>query len=231
MPDVQFPHPRQRRDRLDIDVIQGVPRIEPHPELTNQFARVVDLLQLGNHRRRPDVPPRRPERRRVRPRVDFADGKPAGRRRFDLALVGVDERTDDQARRPQPMDHLLDAGPFAGNVQPALRGDFLPALGHQHHQIRLDLAGNRDHLVRRCHFQVELHVHQFVQSAEVIILNVSTVLAEMDGDAIGPPEVCFDRSPDGVGLVGATSLPDGGDVINVHAKFNHGRQRTTRDDA
>ena len=52
-------------------------------------------------------------------------------------------------------------------------------------------------------------------------MDMAAVFAEMERDAVGPAEFRERGRPDGVGLVGAASLPDGGDVVDVDAKKSH----------
>ena len=41
------------------------------------------------------------------------------------------------------------------------------------------------------------------------------------GSSVCAAKVRFDRSPDGIGLIGEARLPDGGDVVDVDAQFDH----------
>jgi hypothetical protein len=52
-------------------------------------------------------------------------------------------------------------------------------------------------------------------------LDVAAVLAEVERDAVGPAEFGERGRPDGVRLVGAASLPDGGDMVDIYAEQGH----------
>ena len=57
---------------------------------------------------------------------------------------------------------------------------------------------------------------------EVAVGDMAAVLAEVDGDAVGPAQFGQGGRPDGVRLVGPAGLPNGGHVIDVDAKLRHG---------
>ena len=58
---------------------------------------------------------------------------------------------------------------------------------------------------------------------------MATVLAEVDGNAVGPAELGLVGRADGVGLArvrvhaAIPRLADGGDVIDVHSELDHGQ--------
>ena len=117
------------------------------------------------------------------------------------------------------------------DVEAALGGDLVPPLGHQHRHLRLDAAGDVDHLVGRRHLEVELDVRQLAQPAHVLVLDVAPVLAQVHGDAVGAAEVRLDRRPHRIGLVGAPRLAHRGDVVDVDAELDHRSLSSCSDDA
>ena len=106
------------------------------------------------------------------------------------------------------------------NIQAALGGDFLAALGHQHRHLRLQGTGDAHHLVRGRHLQVELDVGQLAQAAHVVVLDMAPILAQMDRDAVGAAEVRLHRRPDRVRLIRSACLAQGGDMVDIHAEFD-----------
>ena len=68
------------------------------------------------------------------------------------------------------------------------------------------------------HLQVEPHLHGLPEQAQVAVLDVPAVLAEMDGDPVGAPQLGQHRRPDRVRLAPAPGLAQGGDMINIHAQ-------------
>jgi hypothetical protein len=65
-------------------------------------------------------------------------------------------------------------------------------------------------------------MHKLDQSAHIIILDVPAVFAQVNRDAIRAAQVRFDRGPDRVGFIRPPRLPNGGDVVDVHPKFDSG---------
>ena len=97
----------------------------------------------------------------------------------------------------------------------------MPAFRHQHGHLRLDLAGDADHLVGGRHFQVELDVGQFAQAPHVVILNVATIFAQMHGNAVGPAQMGFNCRPYRIRFVGFPRLAHRCHVVYVYAQFDH----------
>jgi hypothetical protein len=105
----------------------------------------------------------------------------------------------------------------AAHVEPALGGDFVPPLGHQHGHGRLHVARKLHHLRHGGHLEVELHRALGAQAKHVGILDVATVLAQVHGDAVGAAKHGLGGRGHGVGFVGSARLPNGCDMVNVHA--------------
>ena len=64
-----------------------------------------------------------------------------------------------------------------------------------------------------------------------MFLNMTTVLAQMDGDAIGSGSfsqhrqshrIRLNRSISGISVAAVASLPDSGTVVDIYTKENHG---------
>ena len=67
------------------------------------------------------------------------------------------------------------------------------------------------------------------ESPNVVVLNVSSVFAQMSGDAVATGGFAGASGLDGIRLAGGfdatiASLANGGDVVDVNAQFEH-RQR------
>jgi hypothetical protein len=80
------------------------------------------------------------------------------------------------------------------------------------------------HLVGGGHLEVQLDVRELAQSANVLVLDVAAVLAQVHGDAVRAAEVRLDGRPHRVGLVGAARLADRRHVVDVDAQFDHRRE-------
>ena len=59
------------------------------------------------------------------------------------------------------------------------------------------------------------------QSLEIVILDVSAILTEVDGDSGGSASLCCQGSLHRIRLVDPPGLPDGGDVVDVDAESGH----------
>lgn len=157
--------------------------------------------------------------------VYFTDLKTTRSGGFDLVLLSVDKCAGGQAGVAQFCDSVLYKFALAGDVESAFGGDFLPTFGHEHGKLRLDVAGKCDHRRGGGDFEIEFDMNEFSEAAHVGVLNVASIFAEVDGNAVRAAELRFDRGPDGVGFPRSPCLSNGGDVIDVHAKCNHVRQR------
>jgi len=61
-----------------------------------------------------------------------------------------------------------------------------------------------------------VRVHGLAQHAQVAVLDVAAVLAQVDDDAVGAAEQRERRGGDRVGLQAEPRLPHRGDVIDIH---------------
>ena len=59
------------------------------------------------------------------------------------------------------------------------------------------------------------------EDPQVAVGDVAAVLAEVEGDAVGPAHFGQRGRPDGVRLVGPPGLPHGGHVIDIDAELRH----------
>ncbi len=71
------------------------------------------------------------------------------------------------------------------------------------------------------HFQIELDRDGLPQDAQVALLDVAAVFAEVERDAVRAAQFGQRRCPDGVWLEGPPRLADGGYVVNIDAEFGH----------
>jgi hypothetical protein len=218
---MQLAHAGELRDRFDVDVVERVTGVEPHAPRTDGFARSGEAAEFGDHCRTLGVAPARVERVGVRPGMHLADRGADPVRGINLPLVGVDEHADDDPRLAETRDGVLQRRLAGDDVEAALGRHLLPALGDEHRHLRPGASGDRDHLVGRRHLEVELDVGQLAQPAHVLVLDVPTVLAQVDGDAVGAAEVRLDRRPHRIRFVGPPRLPDGGHVVDVDAELDH----------
>src|SRR5439155_1870113 len=194
------------RDRLDIEIVEGVAGIEAHAAVVDRLTGDPHLVELRDYRRAFGIAALGVEGVGVRPGVNLAHARTDARRGFDLPQVGVDEHAGYDAGIGQILHRPLEGRFVRGDIEPAFGGDFLAALGYQPGHFRFERAGDAQHFVGGCHFQVELDVDEIAQAAHVVVLDVAAVLAQVHGDAVGAAEMRLHRSPYRIGLVGAACL-------------------------
>ena len=107
------------------------------------------------------------------------------------------------------------------DIQAAFGGDLLAAFRHQHGHFWPQLAGDTDHLIGGCHFEIQFDLGQVTQLTNIGILNVAAIFAQMHGNPIGAAQVGFHSRPDRVRFIGTARLAERGHVIDVNAQFNH----------
>ncbi len=79
-----------------------------------------------------------------------------------------------------------------------------------------------------CHFEVEFLATFLAEAKDVVVLDVATIFAEVDGDGVGTGAEAEQGVGNGVGFRHDTRdgdavprLTKGGEVIDVDAKTNH----------
>ena len=150
---------------------------------------------------------------------------------LDLPGVGIDEQSDLDARVAAARQRLGDPVALAGHVEASLGRQLLAALGHERHLVGPDLQGQGDHAGLDGQLQVEPDLHGLPQQAQVAVLDVPAVFAEMDRDHVGPAQLGEHGRPDRVGLAPAADLTKRGDMIDIDTQARHGRVSPQMTDA
>ena len=104
---------------------------------------------------------------------------------FDLLKLGVDEQRDLDAGAPELGDERGQRGDLARDIEAAFGGDLLPPLRHQARRMRARIKRDRQHLGRHRHFEIERRELGGGQPGDVLVADVTPVLAEMRGDVVG----------------------------------------------
>src|SRR6185437_16108342 len=172
-----------------------------HAERADRLAGAAHLVDLFHHRRALRVAAARVEGVRVGAGVDLADARADARRRLDLRELRVDEYASDDAGIGEARDRFAQLLLLADDVEAALGGHFLAALGNQHRHLRADVARDRHHLLGRRHLEVELNVRELAQPPYVRVLDVAPVFAQVHGDAVRAAQVRLHRGPHRIRLV------------------------------
>jgi hypothetical protein len=74
---------------------------------------------------------------------------------------------------------------------------------------------DREHLVRRRHFEVEWTRQFGLEPRDIAIRDVPTIFTKVRGDAVGPRLDGEMRRPERIGMPPATRIPDRGNVIDI----------------
>src|SRR5205807_10410429 len=147
--------------------------------------------------------------------VQLDRGNAEGGGAIDGARIGVDEETDAYAGGREAPDGRADLAAGAAEREAAFGGDLPAPLGDERRLKRLEAGGDPHDLGRRAELEVEHAAHRGAERADVGVLDVATILAQMHGDAVGAAPLGRRRGAHGVGLVGAARLAHRRDVINV----------------
>jgi len=142
-------------------------------------------------------------------------------RRLDLSQVWVDEQADLQARGAAADDCLAHPCKLAGNVESALGRQLGPPLGDERHLVGPHRERNGHDLRRDGRLEVEPNANRFAQQAQVAVLNVAAIFAQMNRDSIGPAQLGQRRGPNRVRLAPTARLAQRGDVIDIHTETRH----------
>ena len=139
----------------------------------------------------------------------------------DMAEVRLDEQAHGNSSVMQHPDDLLEAVFMSGDVEPALRREFLAFFRDKCDQIRLDCQCDLSHRLVRRHFHVELRPDQFAEQAKVAVLDVPAILPQMHDDAVCAGQLDQHRRGERVRIVSATRLPQCSDVIDIYTESGH----------
>jgi hypothetical protein len=100
-------------------------------------------------------------------------------------------------------------------IQPAFSGDLLATLWNKRDLVGSETFGDAQHLVGAGHLEVQ-HGHDGCgETFDVVVLNVTPVLAQVSRDAVGAGALAQQRALHGIGKRGAARLSKGRDVVDV----------------
>ena len=160
--------------------------------------------------------------------VEFDDGGLEGCGGFDLMEVGVEKEAGENFSLVEFFDDGAEGVDLSGGIETALGCDFSTVFWDEADLGWLEAKGKIEHGGGGGHFEVELFAAFSAESENVIVLDVATIFAEVDGDRVGPDAEAEKGGGNGVGFRHDTrdgdavpGLPEGGEVIDVYAKPNH----------
>lgn len=164
---------------------------------------------------------------RVRSGVQFDELGTRSGGRLHLGGIGINEKTDLDTGILHAPGRLPDEGFATKDVQSTFGRHFGPLFGNQTDNVRLDLQGDVDDFRLESHLEIQPGPDGFAESEDVTINNVTPILSEMGGNSVGPGVLSGEGGGDGIGFAliatAITGLPQGGNVVDIDAEFEHFR--------
>src|SRR5258708_6715977 len=204
------------RDTVDVAVVEAMAGQDDQSHLPRGLGRRGDLLQFWRPGAAfPGVS--------VLAGIDLDFRTPDALALPDLIEIGIDEDGDVDGGVEQLADDLLQVAGVQHDIEAALGGDLVAALGDQGHLMRFERLGHARHFRVGRHLDVEVCGHDAPQQLDVAILDVPAIAPEVYGNALGAGQLADHGGSDGVRLCGLPPLPDGGRVVDVEGQA-HGRR-------
>jgi len=220
MADVELGELRDCGDGHDIVEGQAVAGVGLDAVLHRQCGAVGDTLQLGGAFVAFDMG--------IAAGVELDDRSAEADRRGDLLLGRFDEQADADVRRAELVDVISEVIVLASRVQAAIGRPFLAALGDDAGRVGTMRQRDRQHLLGRCHFQIQRQVDLGHQAVDVIIRDVPAVFAKMRGDSVGARVGRDVSGANRVRMIAPARVPDRRDVVDIDAEaqpFRHAAAR------
>ncbi len=142
---------------------------------------------------------------------------------LDLSGVGVDEKSNVDARVAAAGQRVRDAVALTDDVKTSLGRQFLTAFGHERCLVGLDLKCQGDDAGLDSELHVESDLHGLPQQSQVALLDVAAIFAEMDRDHVAPAQFGQHGRPDRVGLAPTANLTKRGHMIDIDTQARHVR--------
>jgi len=160
--------------------------------------------------------------------VQFDDRGLQGGGSIDLAGVGIEEKADKNIGLMEFLNHGAKRVDFGDGVEASFGGNFGTVFGDEANFGGLEAEGEVEHGGGGGHFEVELFAAFAAESENVVVLDMATIFAEVDGDRVGTGAEAEQGGGNGVGFRhdardgdAVPRLTKGGEVIDVDAKTNH----------
>ena len=161
-------------------------------------------------------------------RVEFDNGGLERCGSFDLMDVRVEKEAGENFGLVEFFYDGAKGFDLGGGVETAFGGDLGAVFGDEANFGGLEAESKVEHGGGGGHFEVELFAAFAAESENVVVLDVATIFAEVDGDGVGTGVEAEQGGGNGVGLRHDTRdgdavprLPKSGKMINVYAKTNH----------
>ncbi len=116
-----------------------------------------------------------------------------------------------------------DAVALTDHVETSFGRQLFAAFGHERRLVGLDLEGQGDDAGLDGQLQVEPDLDGLPQQAQVAVLDVPAVFAEVDRDHVAASQLGQHGRPDRVWLAAAADLTKRGHMIDIDTQARHGR--------
>jgi len=143
-------------------------------------------------------------------------------RGFDLGRFRVDEEACRDAGAGQFAYEIGQFGLAPDDAEAAFGGEFPAFFRDQADHVRLGGKGDAAHFRGGGHFQVQPGLYGLAQQAHVPVLDVASVLAQVDDDGPGAGQFGQGGGSDGIGLASQPGLAQRGHVVDIDREQRHG---------
>ncbi len=213
MADVELIELGDSGDGLDVVVVQTVTGIDLEPLASGIGGTGGDALELG-------VTLGICGGIGIATGVDLDKGGTTLGSRIDLDGIGIDKEGNLGPHRGETGNGISHLVQLTGHVQTALGGHLGALLRHQTNEVRLDAAGDADHLFGHCHLQIHSGLNGLTQDLHVAIGDMTSIFSQMHGYAIGPGLFGHEGGLYRIRILGATGVAQGGDMVDVHTQID-----------
>ena len=106
-------------------------------------------------------------------------------------------------------------------VEAAFGCQFGTVFRHERDLVGLNIESDFDNRLGHAHFEIEFAGDGFAEQPDIAVIDVTAVLAQVDGDAVCAGKLAFGGRPDGVRLVGFAGLANCRDMVDIYIKYCH----------
>jgi hypothetical protein len=167
-------------------------------------------LMTGRHRLAPGT------------RMDLDARGPDGSGGIDLRGFGGYEERRPNTGFGEFSHQRLQPGDLAGGVKPPLGGAFRAPLGHQTGRMRPGFQCDPKHLIRCGHFQVERCGDVGLEPCDILVVDMTAILAQVRRNAIGTGHHRQVGRVHGVRVVPAARISQRRHMVNIDAQSQIG---------
>ena len=127
--------------------------------------------------------------------MDFDRRRAELGRHFDLRGRRADKKRNADPGSLERADRRRQLRALADGVETAFGGAFGAPLRHEASGMRFGLESDANHFVGRRHFKIERLVDLGLQTRNVVVANVTAILAQMSRDTVATGGNCQLRAP------------------------------------